>query len=144
MSQDISYDDFDALAAIEARGFTPWGPPLTIGLEAVKAFQDVTGAQSENGHIPGVMLQAMLPRLVPALDWSVTGHSGAINLGSPSIRYPVRIQCGAQLCGRSRLASAKAHPKGTLIALEFEVRGQDTQKPCLKSTIELLYLEAKR
>lgn len=143
MSQDVRFDDFDALGAIEARGFIPWGPPTVIERKTVEDFLRVTGAPGGSDTIPGVMLQAMLPKLVPGHDWSVTGHSGAVNMGSPAIRFPVPAKSGARLCGRSRLASARPHPKGTLIAMDFEIREEGADTPCLQSTIELLYLRAR-
>lgn len=143
MTQEIRFDDYQGFATIEARGFTPWGPVVTVGKETVRAFLHVTGAAGDGVLIPGVMLQAMLPKLAPDQDWSVTGHSGAINLGSPSIRFPMQASGGAHLRGRSRLSTAKPHPKGTLIALDFEVREEGAESPCLQSTIELLYLGTK-
>ena len=141
--QAIRFDDYDGFARIEARGFTAWGPEVPLERETVAAFLAVTGAPGDGAQIPGVMLQAMLPRLVPGHDWEVTGHSGAINLGSPTIRFPMPAQAGARLRGRSRLSAAKPHPKGTLIAMDFEVREEGVESPCLRSTLELLYLGTK-
>lgn len=142
MMQTIRFDDYDSFAKIAARGFTVWGPEVAITHQTVSAFLAVTGAPGDATDIPGVMLQAMLPKLVPGLDWQVTGNSGALNLGSPSIRFPVPAQAGAQLRGRSRLAAATRHAKGTVVALEFEVIETGAVEPCLRSTIELLYLGA--
>ena len=143
MTQEIRFDDYQGFAAIEARGFTPWGPVVAIEQETVREFLRVTGAPGDGTLIPGVMLQAMLPKLAPGQDWSVTGYGGAVNLGSPSIRFPVQAQGGAHLRGRSRLSAAKPHPKGTLIAMDFEVREEGVESSCLRSTLELLYLETK-
>lgn len=140
MSEAVSYEDFEAFARIAARGFGDWGPPVRIEREAVEMFCRVTGAPEGDGHIPGILLQAMLPRLVPANDWSVTGHRGAINLGCPTLRYPVQAPTEAELRGRSRLIGARQHPKGTLLALEFEVQEVGAEEPCLRSIVELLYL----
>lgn len=143
MSEQVRFDDYEHFARIEARGFIPWGPPVMIGKDSVEAFLTVTGATGDPATIPGVMLQAMLPKLIPGHDWSVTGHSGAVNMGSPSIRFPVPAKSGAQLCGRSRLASAKPHAKGTIVTMEFEIREEGAETPCLQSSIELLYLGAR-
>lgn len=141
-TQAIRYDDYDAFAKVEATGFIPWGEAIPVGRETVQRFLEVTGAPGDGAIIPGVMLQAMLPKLVPGHGWSVTGHSGAVNLGSPTIRFPVPAPAGAKLRGRSRLSAAKPHPKGTLIAMAFELREDGVDQPCLQSTIELLYLGA--
>lgn len=143
MGETIRFDDYAHFALVEAYGFAPWGPPVPIERSTVDAFLTVTGASGDGDQIPGVMLQAMLPKLVPGHDWQVTGYSGAINLGSPSIRFPVRAQAGAQLQGRSRLAAAKPHPRGTVIAMEFEVIETGADEVCLRSTIELLYMGAR-
>lgn len=138
--QAIRFDDYHGFARIEARGFTAWGPEVPVKRETVAAFLAVTGAPGEGAQIPGVMLQAMLPRLVPGHDWEVMGHSGAINLGSPAIRFPVPAQAGVRLCGRSRLSAATRHARGTVVAMEFEVIEHGAAEPCLRSIIELLYL----
>ncbi len=138
--QAIRFDDYHGFARIEARGFTAWGPDVPLERETVAAFLAVTGAPGDGAKIPGVMLQAMLPRLVPGHDWEVTGHSGAINLGSPTIRFPVPAPAGARLCGRSRLSAATRHARGTVVAMEFEVIEHGAAEPCLRSIIELLYL----
>ena len=143
MAEAIRFDDYARFALVEQRGFAPWGPAVPVERATVDAFLTVTGAPGDGRHIPGVMLQAMLPKLVPGHDWQVTGHNGAINLGSPSIRFPVPAPAGAQLHGRSRLAAAKPHPKGTVIAMEFEVIEADAEDVCLRSVIELLYMGAR-
>ena len=140
MTETIVFDDYARFALVEERGFTPWGPAVPVDRATVSAFLTVTGAPGNQAQIPGVMLQAMLPKLVPGQDWQVTGHSGAINLGSPSIRFPVPAQAGAEYHGRSRLSAAKPHPKGTLVAMEFEVIEAGADEVCLRSTIELLYM----
>ena len=140
MTQAIRFDDYAAFDALAARGYAPWGEPVAIEREAVAAFQRVTGAAGDAATIPGLMLQAMLPRLTPGHDWSVTGAKGALNLGSPAIRFDPAVPSGARLQGRSKLSFARPHPKGTLMALDFELREQGCEAPCLTSTIELLYL----
>lgn len=143
MTQHIRFDDYAALGQIKARGFRDWGPPVTVGDDIVTGFEDIIGIQPDDGHIPGSLLLSLLPRLVQPNDWSMTGHTGAINLGCPSVRYPVQALIGATLHGRSRLAEAKPHPKGTLLAFEFEIQEAGVEQPCLQSTVELLYLGGK-
>lgn len=143
MSEAIRFDDYVAFDNVAARGFIPWGPPVAIERDTVSAFLRVTGAPGDAETIPGLMLQSLLPRLMPGHDWSVTGHKGALNLGSPTMRFSHQVRSGVRLQGRSRLASTREHPRGTLMAMDFELREEGSDTPCLQSTIELLYLGDK-
>ena len=144
--QEIHLDDQESLDRIEAEGFTPWGPPVTFGKDLVRAFLDLTSAPHNSGEptqIPGVMLQAMLPKLTPGQGWQITGNNGAVNLGCPSIRFPQPVASSAILRGRSCLASSRPHARGVIITMGFEVREEGADTPCLQSTMEVLYLRAE-
>lgn len=140
MSEAVRFDDFPALSAITARGFDDWGDEIEIDAARVAGFGRVTGTSAAAGAIPGCMLQSMLPVLVPERSWSVSGNSSAINLGSPSIRFPAPAPVGARLRGRARLAGVAPHARGVIHTLEFEVRADDAADPCLRSSVDLLYM----
>ena len=136
----IRYDDLAALNAIAKRGFGPWGTALPIGERETAGFTRATGIVASDGNIPGCLLLSAMPRLMPSNDWAICGYSGAVNLGCPALRFPAPAPIGASVQGRSRLASARPHPKGTIIAIDFEARIEHVATPCLTATVEVLYI----
>ncbi len=141
MTRAVPFDDFAALAAVAAEGFTPWGGTVTVGSNAAAEFARITGAAGLAGAmLPGSLILSLVPRIMPPRGWALVGYSGALNLGCPHIRYPAAAGIGTALEGRSRLASARAHQRGTLVTLEFEVRAAGTESLCLMAHNELLYL----
>ena len=144
MSLAVAYNDLGALSAIAAQGFAEWGDPVRIGSDIAAGFAKVIGTSAlPDGALAGVLILSLAPRLIPPMDWAVTGHSGALNLGCPTIRYPAKAQIDANLRGRSRLTSAREHPRGTLITLDFEVQEVGANEPCMTAQSELLYLAGK-
>lgn len=142
MSVTVRFDDLPALAAIAATGFGDWHAPLIIDAERVAAFARITGTHADDGTIPGNLLQAMLPLLVPDRGWTLTGHAGAVNLGGPGTRFPAAAKVGATLRARFRLAEATPHARGTLITLDYEARQAGAAEPCLLTAVQLLYLRS--
>ena len=141
MTRLIAHDDLAALDMIAAAGFDPWGPPATIGADIAESFAQVSGARPAGGEtLHGYLVLSLISRLVPLPDWAVSGHSGVLNLGCPTVRFPATAPVGAALQGRRRLCSARQHPRGTLITLEFEVRETGAQGPCMIAQNDLLYL----
>lgn len=144
MTRQIAFDDLAGLEAIATAGFDPWGAPATIGADIAESFAQISGAASGAGDtLPGYLVLSLVARLVPLPDWAVSGHSGALNLGCPTIRFPATAPVGASLQGRRRLCSAREHPRGTLITLEFEVRENGTEAPCMVAQNDLLYLSGQ-
>ena len=138
---NVAYNDLASLAAIAAQGFDPWGQAVTVGEQITTGFAHVTGASAAaDGTLTGFLILSLSPRLIPPADWTITGHSGALNLGCLTIRYPAPARVGAALQGRRKLLSAREHPRGTLLTLAFEVREEGAQAPCLTAQSELLYL----
>ncbi|QOV96423.1 hypothetical protein [Novosphingobium sp. ES2-1] len=144
MDRLIPHDDLSALAGISAEGFAPWGELVTIGPQQAERFARVCGTAANAGDaLPGFLILSLVPRLVPAPDWSITGHSGVLNLGCPSIRFPAIARAGAALQGRRQLSAVRKHPRGTLITLEFEVREAGMEQSCMIALNELLYLSGR-
>ncbi len=140
----VAYNDLASLAAIATQGFGPWGTAVTVDAEIATGFAHVTGANSAaDGTLSGFLILSLAPRLIPPADWTITGHTGALNLGSPTIRYPTPARVGASLRGRSKLTSAREHPRGTLLTLGFEVQEVGANEPCMTAQSELLYLAGK-
>lgn len=138
--RQIRFDDYAALDAIMERGFGLWGPAVSIGETQTASFARATGIVARDGNIPGCFLLSTMPRLMPPTDWAICGHSGAVNLGCPAFRFPTPAPIGASIQGRSRLASTRPHPKGTIVALDFEARVEGAASPSLTATVEVLYL----
>lgn len=143
MTRTVRFDDFAEFERIAAAGFTEWGPAQELTENQAARFAALTGAKSSDGIVSGWMLQAMVPSLIPVRDWSVGGHSGAVNLGSPQLRFPGPARIGGRIRGRSRLAEARPHPRGALLVLEFEAQEEGAEQPCLQSSAEVLYLGGK-
>ncbi|MCP5395254.1 MAG: hypothetical protein H6918_00715 [Sphingomonadaceae bacterium] len=140
MTKAIPFDDLAAFAVLVETGFGQWGQATAISAKQADDFARVTGVAAQDGMLPGCMLQSLLPRLVPTPTWIVEGHSGALNLGAPTTRFPCPVAVGASVQGRSRLAAAREHPRGTILGMEFEMREPGANGPCMRSLIEVLYL----
>lgn len=137
----VRFDDLPAFAVLVREGFGDWGQPLEVGAEIVRGYADVTGTKSDpTDPIAGLLILSLAPHLIPPAHWSVTGHTGALNLGSPHIRFPQSAPVGATLRGRRALISATPHPRGTVLSLGFEVTEQAANAPCLTAQVDLLYL----
>lgn len=144
MTRLIAYADLDALGEIAAEGYDTWGQPSLIGVDIAKGFAQVTNAPfAAEAALPGFLVLSLIPRLVPQPDWSIVGHSGVLNLGCPTIRFPTKARVGAALQGRRKLAAARHHPRGALMTLEFEVREAGKEEFCMLAQNELLYLSGQ-
>ncbi len=143
MTRAVRFDDLDALAEVKAAGFGPWGPQVVVDAELVAAYRAIAGAHPLDREVPGFLIASLLPRLAPPNDWRIEGHTSVINMGCPRIRFPAPTPIGARLRARSRIADVRAHARGTVVTLEFEVRAEDSGTDALDCTIELLYVGAR-
>lgn len=140
MKRDVRFDNMDALAEIVAGGFGGWGPPVTISPDKVSDFCAVSAPDPLGAPVPGFLLTGLLSLLSPVIDWEVSGYNGALNLGCPTIRFPTPVTVNSAVRGRMRLAGARAHSRGTIVTLQFDVRAEGATESCLDCSMELLYL----
>lgn len=136
----IDPNDQETLDKMIAEGFSPWSSAVTIDKKMVEEFLALTSVPQDSANIPGIMLQALLPKMTPGDSWKMIANHGVINLGCPSIRFPKSVKSDAQFQGRGRLAATRGHKKGVITTMAFEIREMGDDTPCLESTMEILYL----
>lgn len=138
----IGFDDREAIETLAKRGFGEWGPAFHISAEVVDGFTRTTGTVDTDGAIPGFLILSLLPRIMPTAEWRIEGHKSTLNMGCSTLRFPATAPIDAYLQGRSRIVSTKSHPRGCIVAFEYEAREEGSRISCMLATIELLYIGA--
>jgi acyl dehydratase len=149
------FDDVDALNAAASEEFGDWGPTLTVTQDMINQFAELTGdhqwihvdverALKESpfgGPVAhGFLTLSLIPHLMNSGGVTITGHVNAANYGADKLRFIAPVPAGSELHSRSRLVSAEAKPKGTLLTTEIEVGVVDATKPAILYSMQTLYM----
>ena len=152
--QEIRFDDLDTLNAKITGEYGEYGPPLTVTQEMIDQFAELTGdrqwihidverARRESpfgGPIAhGFLTLSLLPRLRSADGYKIVGYGNAVNYGANKLRFLAPVPAGARIKSRSRLKSAEAKPKGTMLTNEIEVGIEGQPTPALVYEMVVLY-----
>ncbi|ARS26713.1 MaoC family dehydratase [Sphingomonas sp. KC8] len=155
IAQSVRFDDFGALEALTGTDFGDWGSALEITQDMVDRFADLSGdhqwihvdpekARRESpfgGPVAhGMLVLSVIPSIMPANRWVVTGHGTAVNYGSDGLRFVSPVPVGMRIHARSRLAAVARHAKGTMITIEIAVHGVGNEKPAMLYRAQVLYI----
>jgi hypothetical protein len=149
------FDDVETLNAAASEEFGEWGPSLTVTQDMINQFAELTGdhqwihvdverALKESpfgGPVAhGFLTLSLIPRLMTTGNVTISGHVSAANYGATKLRFIAPVPAGSEVHSRSRLVSAEAKPKGTLITTEIEVGVVDATKPAILYSMQTLYM----
>lgn len=154
----VAFDDFGTLGAIVSDIFGAWGAELQITQDMVDRFADLSGDRQWIHVDPeratregpfgapvahGMLVLSMIPAILPANEWQITGYASALNYGSDGIRFVSPVLVGDRIHARARLASVEPHPKGSMMTIETAVHVVGKDKPALIYRAQVLYLAGK-
>ncbi len=153
MSDEIRFDDIEAIVATITDEWSDWGRDWTITQEMIDAFADLTDdhqwihvdverAQRESpfgGPIAhGFLTLSLLPSLQPKMV-KLAGVKNAVNFGSEGSRFLSPVPAGATIHARARLVRAEQHRAGTLLTTEMAIHVVGNDKPALTYKMQILY-----
>lgn len=153
MTQQIRFDDVEALNAAASDEFGEWGEAIEVSQDLINGFAELTGdkqwihidverARRESpfgGPIAhGFLTLSLLPTL-KASAVTIIGHGNATNYGAEKLRFLAPVPAGAKIHARARIVRADARPNGTLLTTEIEIRVVDGAKPSLLYGMQILY-----
>ena len=152
--QEVAFDDIDGMNAMASDEFGDWGAEVEVTQDMVNQFADLTGdhqwihidverceRESPFGGpiVHGFFTLALLPQVMPKPDYQVTGVKNAVNYGSDGFRFLAPVPVGSTVHARSRIVSAEAHKKGTLLTTETAIHAAGSEVPALLYKGKVLY-----
>jgi acyl dehydratase len=152
--REVRFDDVDGLNAC-AGEMGDWGPEAEVTQDMIDRFAELTGdhqwihvdverARRESpfgGPIAhGFLVLSLLPRMMGAVEPTITGHRNAVNYGAEKLRFMSPVPAGSAIHARGRLLRAEAKPKGTLVTSELEAAVVGAERPSLVYAMQILYM----
>ena len=152
--REIRFNDIEGLQSLVSDEYSAWGPEQQVTQQMINQFAELTGdhqwihvdverCKRESpfgGPIAhGFLTLSMLPKLRARTDYAITGAGNAVNYGADKLRFLAPVPAGAKLHARSRLISAEAKPKGTMIKQEVQVGIVGQEVPALIYEMIVLY-----
>ncbi|MGI9600521.1 MAG: MaoC family dehydratase [Acidimicrobiales bacterium] len=149
---EFDVNDIDGINAAATDEFGDWGAPIEVTQDMINAFAELTGdhqwihvdieranAGPFGGPIAhGFLTVSLLPKLNPG-GVKITGIKNAVNYGSDGFRFLAPVPSGSSVHARSRIVSAEAKKKGTLLTTEVAVHVVDNETPSLLYKMLVLY-----
>lgn len=152
--QEIAFDDIDGMNAMASDEFGEWGPEVELTQDMVNQFAELTGdhqwihidverceRESPFGGpiVHGFFTLSLLPQVMPKPPYQVTGVKNGVNYGSDGFRFLAPVPVGSTVHARSRVVSAEAHKKGTLLTTETAIHAKGSEVPALLYKGKVLY-----
>lgn len=153
IDEAVDFDDLEALNARASDEYGPWGPEVEVTQELIDRFAELTDdhqwihvdverAEKESpfgGTVAhGFLTLSLLPAMKVA-PIAVRNHRSGVNYGADKLRFISPVPAGSKIRARSRVCSASAHSRGTLITAEVEVTAVGSEKPALIYRMQYLY-----
>lgn len=157
--EQVRFDDIDRLEALISAEYGGWGKAITITQDRIDRFADLSGdhqwihvdperARNEGPFgtpvAHGMLVLSIIPSIMPANVWAVTGHAAAINYGSDGLRFISPVLVDMRIQARSRLAAIGRHARGSLVTTETAVHIVDQEKPAMLYRAQVLYMPGAR
>jgi uncharacterized protein len=153
-TQQIRFDDVEALRARVGEEFSPYGPEVELTQERIDRFAEVTGdrqwihldverARRESpfgGTIAhGFFVLSLIPVLRVRPDLEIVGHGSVANYGADRLRFVSPVPAGSRVHARCRVVGVDAKPKGTTVTEEIEIWVVGGERPAISYTMLALY-----
>jgi len=153
--RQVSCKDLAAMRSLVSDAWSDWSNEFVVSQAVIDQFAALSGddywihtdpvrakAESPFGTTiaHGMLVQALVSRLVMPLTFEVTGFNNMVNYGSDRLRFAAPVPSGCRIRGRARVKAVEAVKSGMQMTLEMAIHVVGNDRPSVLNEQVILYM----